>query len=133
MALIGYLGDVQFEVSDSTVRSLSNWKWSSSARYTVHNRHNNHALTEFGGLDPDKISFDIILNGKYSPQPMGMIWKLKKYERNGLALPLSIGEHAYGFYRWTILSDEVKIDATDSYGNILCATVSLELQEYLKE
>ena len=63
MAVIGYLGEaantgVIFEVSDETVETVRNMVWSGSARYAVHQRHMNHALTEFTGLDPDKISLE---------------------------------------------------------------------------
>ena len=64
MAVIGYLGTsaeegLIFEVSSETLETINNMNWSGSARYAVHQRHNTHALTEFVGLDPDKITFDI--------------------------------------------------------------------------
>ena len=36
MAVIGCLGDIIFEVSEATVRTLDNMVWSGSARYAVH-------------------------------------------------------------------------------------------------
>ena len=54
MAVIGYMGEsssrgIVFSVSDQTVLTLENFKWSGSARYSIHNRHNYHALTEYTG------------------------------------------------------------------------------------
>lgn len=132
MAVIGFLGDVMFSVSDEMVRTISNWKWSGSARYSVHQRHAQNALTEFTGLDADQIAFDIILSTRLGLNPMEEIWRLWRYERGGTTLPLTVGKHAYGRYRWTIVSHDTDIKATDANGNITEAIVSLKLQEYLK-
>lgn len=86
MAVIGYLGEaantgVIFEVSDETVETVRNMVWSGSARYAVHQRHMNHALTEFTGLDPDKISFDITLAADLGVEPMEELVKLWTFKR----------------------------------------------------
>ncbi len=64
MAVIGYLGTsaeegIIFEASSEKTETPDNVVWSGSSRYATHQRHNTHALTEFTGMDPDKISFDI--------------------------------------------------------------------------
>ncbi|MBR2895751.1 MAG: phage tail protein [Oscillospiraceae bacterium] len=138
MAVIGYLGkDAQegilFTVSEQTVRTLSEWKWSGSARYAVHQRHNTHALTEFTGLEPDKITFDMVLLREMGVDPMEEIKKLWGYERDATAAALTVGDHAYGKYRWNVVSHDVSITHTDIRGNITAATVSVTLQEYLRE
>lgn len=66
MAIVGCLGDVIFTVSRSVVRTLDNMTWSGSARYATHERHLTNALTEFTGLDPDKITFDILLSADWA-------------------------------------------------------------------
>ena len=132
MAIVGCLGDVIFSVSESTVRTISNWKWSGSARYAVHQRHATHALTEYTGIDPDKITFDIMLLAEMGMNPIKEIWKLFDYERDGIALPLTIGKHAYGKYRWNIVSHDTDIKYTTKDGDIVAATMSITLQEYLK-
>ncbi len=86
MAVVGYLGKsasegVIFEVSEKTVRTLRNWKWSGSVRYAVHNRHNYHALTEYTGMDPDKITFDVTLKAELGVKPLDDIVKIWTYER----------------------------------------------------
>lgn len=138
MAVVGYLGKsasegVIFEVSDQTVRTLKNWKWSGSARYAVHNRHNYHALTEYTGMDPDKITFDIILKVELGVRPLDDIIKITTYEREGAAVALTIGRKGYGKYRWNIINHNAEITHTDKDGNPTVATVSLTLQEYLRK
>jgi hypothetical protein len=137
MAVIGYLGKTSsegiiFTVSDKVVRTLENFKWSGSVRYSTHNRHNYHALTEYTGMDPDKVTFDMTLLAEHGVNPLTEVTKLWKYEREGIALALTIGTHCYGKYRWNIVSHEMAAKYTDKHGDIAGAVVSVTLQEYLK-
>lgn len=136
MAVIGCLGleenQVVFEVSTETVRTFTNYQWSGSARYGVHQRHAGNALTEFAGLNPDQIAFDVTFSAELGTNPMEEIWRLWRFLRNGTTLPLTIGTHGYGRYRWTITSMNVKSKFFDHYGEIYHAVVSLKLQEYLR-
>lgn len=129
---IGTLGDIVFEVSDSAVLTISNMIWSGSARYSTHQRHGTHALTEFTGLDPDSLTFDVVISTYLGYDPMTEVTKIWKYEREGTSLPLTIGTHAYGKYRWSITAHRMTPSSYDGAGNITSATVSLTLQEYLK-
>jgi len=133
VAVIGCLGDILFTVSDSTVRTLENMKWSGSARYAVHDRHCTDALTEYTGRDPDAFTFDITFSAELGVEPIKEITQLFTYERSAEAVPLTIGEHAYGKYRWNIVKHDAKIKYTDKNGDIYVAVVSVTLQEYLKK
>lgn len=137
MAVIGYMGEssskgIVFQVSDQMVRTLENFKWSGSVRYSIHNRHNYHALTEYTGMDPDKITFDMQLLAEHGVNPMDEVKRLWKYEREGIAVALTIGTHNYGKYRWNIVSHEMVTKYTDKHGDIAGAVVSVTLQEYLR-
>ena len=109
MAIVGCLGDVIFTVSRSVVRTLDNMTWSGSARYATHERHLTHALTEFTGLDPDKITFDILLSADLGVDPIAEVVKLWNIERSGRAVPLTVGTKGYGKYRWNIVKHEMKM------------------------
>ena len=137
MAVIGYLGTsaeegLIFQVSSETLETVNNMIWSGSARYATHQRHMTHALTEFVGLDPDKITFDIRFLAQLGVEPMAELKKLWKYNREGTALQLVLGDHGYGKYRWTILSHDLTVKNTDSKGNFISGVVSIRLQEYLE-
>ena len=132
MAVVGCLGEVIFQVSEEVVETLDNMSWSGSARYSTHQRHGANALTEFTGLDPDKITFDITLSVELGVDPMAEVTRLWGYERGGTAVPLTIGTHAYGKYRWSILRHKVKAQDIDTAGDMTSATLSLTLQEYLR-
>ena len=130
--VIGCLGDIPFLVSEDVVRTLDNMTWSGTARFSTHNRHLHNALTEFTGLDPDKITFDMVLSTDLGTDPMEEVTKIMNYERAASALPLTIGTHGYGKYRWNITKHEVKPQAFFRNGDMHTATVSISLQEYLR-
>lgn len=135
--IIGYLGrnagdGIPFAISREVFRTPNNMTWSGSARYSTHERHATHALTEFTGLDPDNFTFDMLLTAEIGVDPMEELKKLWAFERSGEALGLVIGGHAYGKYRWTIQKHEIKLNYTDKLGRLYAVEVSVELLEYLK-
>lgn len=132
MAIVGCLGNMVFQVSEKTVKTLHNMQWSGSARYATHNRHNTDALTEFVGRDPDSITFDIYLSAYCGTSPMAEMNKLWVYIRTGTAVPLVLGNHGYGRYRWSVVSHKTKMKTYDGRGNVTTATVSVTLKEYLR-
>ncbi len=132
MGMIGCLGDIVFEVSSETVETIDNMVWSGSVRYGVHQRHGTNALTEFTGIDPDQISFDIVLSAYLGVNPNAEVVKIWNYERNGQAVPLVIGNKAYGKYRWSIVDHKMKMQTFDNEGDVTSAVVSVSLQEYLR-
>ncbi len=129
--VIGCLGNIVFQVSESTVRTLDNMTWSGSVRYAVHERHLTDALTEFVGLDPDKITFDMMLCADLGVDPITEAVKIWDIERSGQAVPLTIGTKAYGKYRWNVIKHTMKPSAYYRNGDVHTATVSVSLQEYL--
>lgn len=133
MAIAGCLGDIVFEVSSNTVLTIDDMTWSGKARYSTHHRHLGNALTEFTGLDPDEITFDLILSAYLGANPMDEMVKLWTYQRKGTPVPLLIGSHAYGKYKWTITDHDIKAKTFTPEGDITTATVSVTLQEYLKK
>lgn len=130
--VVGCLGDIVFQVSEETVETLQDVEWSGEARYTVHQRHLQNALTEFTGVEPDKIRFSMQLTPLLGVDIIGELVKIWTYERSGEAVPLVIGDKPYGKYRWSIVKHSSKYGESDSQGNPLLATVAVELQEYLR-
>lgn len=128
---IGKLGDIPFEVSDDTVQTVNNMTWSGSVRFATHQRHAYHAKTEFTGIDPDKIQFDIVLSAYLGVNPQTALNKIWVYERNGEALPLAIGHKGFGKFRWTITKHTIKLKRFDGEGDLTHCVVSVSLQEYI--
>lgn len=130
---IGCLGDIAFEVSDSVIRTLDKVTWSGSVNIQTHQRHLDNALQEFVSIAPDAITFTIKLSRYLGVDPMTDIVKIFEYERGGIALPLTIGNKAYGKYMWLIKSHKTKMDLYDRGGNLTSADVDVTLTEYTKE
>jgi len=130
--IVGCLGDIVFSVSSEVVKTLDKFKWSGGANYSVHKRQGYHALTEFTGMDADKISFEIFLSSYLGVDVQSEITKIWTYERNGTAIPLVIGDKGYGKYRWVIQKHSTKAETFDGRGNITEATVSIDLLEYIR-
>lgn len=129
---VGVLGDIVFQISSNVIKTLDNLQWSGSARYGEHSRHLTNALTEFTGIDPDTMSFDMELSVYLGVDPMAELVKIWTYERSGKPLSLVVGERAYGKYKWTIKSHKIKMRTYDKKGNVTGASVSVDLLEYLK-
>jgi len=133
MAVVGCLGQMVFQVSQEVLETIDGLEWSGSARYAVHQRHNQNALTEFTGLDPDKITFSMFLSQALGVDVMGELVKLWNYERKGESVYLVLGEKCYGKCKWNVVSHKIQAKNYDKYGNLESAEVSVELQEYLRK
>lgn len=134
MAVIGYLGDIRFSVSESTVLTLNNgWSWEGSANYASQEIVNGNTLIQFTGLGQTKLTFEMKLLSELGVDPMTVLEKIWTYEREGRTLPLTIGTHAYGRYRWTIESHKSTQIYADAQGNQAGVDLSVSLLEYLKK
>lgn len=129
---VGVLGDIVFQVSSNVIKTFDNLQWSGSARYADHDRHLTNALTEFTGIDPDTMSFDMELSEYLGVDVMPELVKIWTCERSGKPLSLVVGERAYGKYKWTIKSHKIKMRTYDRRGNVTGASVSVVLLEYLR-
>ena len=130
---MGCLGQLVFQVSQEVLETIDGLEWSGSARYAVHQRHNQNALTEFTGLDPDKITFSMFLSQELGVDVMAELVKLWNYERKGESVYLVLGEKCYGKCKWNVVSHKIQAKNYDKYGNLESAEVSVELQEYLRK
>lgn len=128
---IGCLGEIVFEVNSNIIKTFAKMQWNGSVRYSEHQRHLSNALTEFTGINPDTMSFEMVLSVYLGVEPMAELIKLWDYERSGKAVSLVIGEKAYGKHRWVVKSHKTKMETYDKQGNLTGATVSVDLLEYL--
>lgn len=134
--IVGCLGDITFQVDDEAIRTLDKFKWSGKAIVGTQQRHNYHALTEYSGMDADNISFNVYLSNDLlaglNSNVLNELVKIWDYERKGTTLPLTIGTHAYGKYRWLITEHNFAAEQFDGTGELKAGTVSLSLIEYLR-
>ena len=98
--IVGTLGDIVFETSSRYILTFNNFAQTVSARYATHERHATTALTEFTGIDPESITFDIIMSAYLGADPAAQLNVLREYVRSGTAISLVLGTTVYGDYRW---------------------------------
>lgn len=128
---IGALGPIPFYVSGASVQTIQNAVWSGGGNHAAHKRIGSTTLVEATGSDADTFSFDMILSADLGVNPWEAITALLGAERQQIAMTLTIGDHAYGRYRWLIESHKIKLNRFDSDGNLYEAAVSINLIEYL--
>lgn len=129
---IGALGPIPFFVDGNRLQTIQNAVWKGGGNYASHKRIASTTLVEATGSDADTFSFDMRLSAYLGVNPWDAIAKILAAERDQTAMTLTIGTHAYGRYRWLIAGHTIKLDTFDVYGNLLTATVSIQLVEYLK-
>ena len=130
--IVGTLGDIVFETSSRYILTFNNFAQTVSARYATHERHATTALTEFTGIDPESITFDIMLSAYLGVDPAAQLEVLRGYVRNGTTVPLVLGTTVYGDYRWVITDYKVKAEHFSQSSGWNSVTCSVTLQEYLE-
>ena len=128
--IVGGLRDIVFETSSRYILTFDKFAQTVSARYATHERHSTTALTEFTGLDPESITFDIMLSAYLGVDPAAQLEVLRGYVRNGTTVPLVLGTTVYGEYRWVVTNyktDPKYFSQSLGWSSI---TVSVTLKEY---
>lgn len=129
MARIGTLGGIVFSVSDAKIQTFDALNIETSARYHKHDRHLNKPLLEFGGMDNDKISFNMILSVFLGVDPETQINKIDEYISKGEVLTLIIGGKKYGS-KWVITKHSKEFVKLDNKGRLLEVKSKVTLEEY---
>ena len=98
--VIGCIGAVPFYVSSEAVKTFETFQLSSSARYATHQLAYGNTLLEFTGTDPSQVQIEILLSAYLGVSPATEYRQLETYELNGIAVPVVMGDYAYGRWRW---------------------------------
>ena len=130
--MTGMLGEIIFRVNSEEILTPEGIVWTGSARHAEHRRHLTDALTEFTGLDPDRMSFNILLSEELGVTVMDELVKLWTYNRRATPIPLTIGPRPFGKYRWTVRNHRIRKKFHNAAGAIATAEVSINLLEYLR-
>ena len=127
---LGSFGDVVFEASSKTVRTIDNLSRNTKARLAKHDIIGKKPVMEFLGPDGDEISFDMHLSIYLGINPAEEADKLRKMCEKGKAAELILGNRPIGDGLWVIESVSESDDAIDNLGNVLVSTVKVNLKEY---
>lgn len=130
--MIGSLGkDIVFEVSDHKVFTFKELSHDISAKWETHSIIGKKAKSEFIGPELQKLTFTVHLNASYGVKPKKVIEKFTEMVEKGTVERFIIGGKKIGQYYWKITGMSEAWDIVLKDGEIIAATLSLSLEEYL--
>ena len=132
MARIGSFGDLDFSVSDKTVRTFDSMSWDFSADYATHDRHIKADLLEYIGPSIETISFSMVFSVFLGVNPLKEIRRLRNMVQSGYAQRLVIGGKVYGSYKWVMQKGTVDLKRFDRQGELWAASAKVTMKEYPK-
>ena len=85
--MIGYLGDVVFEVSQQQVKTFGDLRRNASARLASHDLISRKPLLEFTGPALESLSFSMTLSSFLGIEPIEEVQTLRGMRDQGLTIP----------------------------------------------
>lgn len=92
----GMLGDVTFEVTDKTFRTLTNLSRSQKANYTTHSLVAKKGILEYTGTEPEEIHFEAVFSAWFGVNPETWRKKLTDILEKGKAVLFVLGTTPIG-------------------------------------
>lgn len=131
MNKIGSLGPVVFVVGPEAIRTFAELSRSSAGRWANHEILGKKPISQFIGPGLDTVSFTMRFDVRYRINPRKELSKLVDLERAGKAMSLIVGGEGLGVNKWKITSLEQSWEEIDGKGNLLKATATITLEEYV--
>ena len=129
---IGSFGNhIIFETNDKKILTFDSFNQSISSRWTAHERIGLKPKQEFLGPSLRSITFNIVLNAMHGIKPRETMEKIEKIIEEGIVDILVIGTKQVGQNKWAIKDMSETWDTVMNKGELLQATLSLSLEEYL--
>ena len=125
----GMLGDVTFEVTDKTVRTLSSLGRNNKANYATHKLLSKKGVLEFNGVEPETISFDALYSAWLGSNPETWRAKLVDILEQGKAVVFVLGTRPVGT-QWVIESLSFNSEYFYKDGTPAEYKVTINLKEY---
>lgn len=126
---IGSFGPVTFTASDQQVRTFSGFQRQRKARFARHEVINGKPLLEYTGDDIDSVSLEMRFDIALGVNPRTEMEALSVIQQAGESYPLVIGGKVLSAYVITDISEDWR--RIDGVGNILIASVSVQMLEYV--
>ena len=127
--LIGYLGEIPFRVSKSSIVTFDDYSRSASGRWTEHAIIGAKPLAEYLGPELEQITFKIQLRRDLGADVETLLEKLRRMRDAGTPVPLIISNKLINSNNWTVQSLTENVTHWGR-GFIMSCTVSLTLKEY---
>ena len=130
--MIGYLGEVVFEVSAKKVKTFDDFKRNASSRVATHELIGRKPLLEFGGPGLETVSFPITLSAFLGLDPTEEVKILRDMRDQGLAVDFVLNGEPQGAGLWVLESLSEKWKYVDNDGVPRQIDCDLTLREYVE-
>lgn len=132
MATIGNLGEyIVFSVSSDKVLTFNKMTQTVKGRWTNHNVIGKKPKSEFLGADTRSLNLSIKLDVMLGVKPIKVLKTLEHAVEDGSIFPFILGGKKVGSNSWVITQMSETWDCVYSKGELIKASVSLTLQEYV--
>lgn len=132
MATIGNLGEyIVFSVSSDKVLTFNKMTQTVKGRWTNHNVIGKKPKSEFLGADTRSLNLSIKLDVMLGVKPIKVLKTLEHAVEDGSVFPFILGGKKVGSNSWVITQMSETWDCVYSKGELIKASVSLTLQEYV--
>ena len=129
--MIGTLGDIVFEVSDQTVRTLKNLKGEAGSDWGSHDVVHGKPRSEWIGPKNRTYSFDMQLRAQDGVPPRRTLTQLQKMAEGASAYYFVLGGQPMADNPFKVLTASDAWDVVFQDGKLIACTVSVKLEEYL--
>lgn len=129
---IGTLGtSIVFEVTDEKVMNFTDMNRTVTGNWTSHSVIGQKPKSEFLGAALQTITFNLVLNSALGVRPRAVLDAIAEMVEDGTAEYFVIGSAPVGKNPWKITSVSETWDTILNKGELMKATLSLSLEEYV--
>lgn len=128
---VGVLGDIVFIVTSYKVRTFESLTRTSNDRWANNDIIHKKPRSQFLGPGLDTFDLTVRVDARLGLNPRAEVDKLVKYSREGKVMKFTVGGKGMGVDRVKIISLTQNWEHLDNRGNLLSATYSLTLEEYV--
>ncbi len=130
--MIGTLGtSILFEVTDEKVLTFTEMNRTVTGNWASHSVMGQKAKSEFLGPAPQTLTFNIVLNAALGVRPLIIINAITEMVENGIAEYFVVGGVPVSKNPFKITSSSETWDRILNKGELMKATLSLSLEEYI--
>lgn len=130
--MLAVFGSIVFQVSDDLIHTFKNFSRKEESRWTSHDRVQLKPALEYLGPGIGSVSFDIQLSAALGVNPRKELDQLVRMERSGEVHTFVIGNKPIGVQKWAMRGVSQNWEKLDDKGNVLKASVSITLEEYVR-
>lgn len=128
--MIGSLGNIIFECSDSTILTFQDLSFNRGAAYAEHKILGGNTLVEFTGLNAATCSISITFNEALGIDPATQITELERMLNEHEANLFVLDGQPVGSGYWVIESISETFELLDNHGKARRITANVSLKEY---